>query len=111
MKTLKAQKPIAGNSIQITGGEPMLRDDITELIRIMKEEGVDHIQMNTNGIKFALSPETMRQIKTSLVLAIFTFRLMELLLELIQRTIGKFHIPFRICKKVRNDGCICANCD
>ena len=36
MKTLKAEKPIAGNSIQITGGEPMLRDDITDIIRIMK---------------------------------------------------------------------------
>jgi tetraether lipid synthase len=37
MKTLKAQKPIAGNSIQITGGEPMLRDDLYDLIKIMKE--------------------------------------------------------------------------
>ena len=54
MKTLKAQKPIAGNSIQITGGEPMLRDDLYDLIKIMKEEGVDHIQLNTNGIKLAL---------------------------------------------------------
>jgi len=31
----------------------------------MKEEGVDHVQMNTNGIKLALSPETMRQIRTA----------------------------------------------
>ena len=51
MKTLKSERPIPGNSIQITGGEPMLRDDITSLIKIMKEEGVDHVQMNTNGIK------------------------------------------------------------
>ena len=29
MKTLKAEKPIAGNSIQITGGEPMLRNMIS----------------------------------------------------------------------------------
>ncbi len=63
MKTLKAEKPIAGNSIQITGGEPMLRDDIIEIINIMKEEGVDHIQLNTNGIKLAMSPETMRQVR------------------------------------------------
>ena len=61
MKTLKAERPIAGNSIQITGGEPMLRDDLPALIKIMKEEGVDHVQLNTNGIKLALSPETMRQ--------------------------------------------------
>jgi len=65
MKTLKAQKPIAGNSIQITGGEPMLRDDITDIIKLMKEEGVDHVQLNTNGIKLALSPETMRQVRAA----------------------------------------------
>ena len=29
----------------------------------MKEEGVDHVQLNTNGIKLALSPETMRQVR------------------------------------------------
>jgi uncharacterized radical SAM superfamily Fe-S cluster-containing enzyme len=63
MKTLKAEKPIAGNSIQITGGEPMLRDDIADIIKIMKEEGVDHVQLNTNGIKLAMSPETMRQVR------------------------------------------------
>jgi uncharacterized radical SAM superfamily Fe-S cluster-containing enzyme len=63
MKTLKAEKPIAGNSIQITGGEPMLRDDIAEIIKIMKEEGVDHVQLNTNGIKLAISPDTMRQVR------------------------------------------------
>ncbi len=65
MKTLKAEKPIAGNSIQITGGEPMLRDDIAEIIKIMKEEGVDHVQLNTNGIKLAMSPDTMRQVRMS----------------------------------------------
>ena len=43
MKTLKAERPIPGNSMQITGGEPMLRDDIADVIKIMKEEGVDHV--------------------------------------------------------------------
>ena len=42
----------------------MLRDDITDIIRIMKK-GVDHVQMNTNGIKLALSPETMRQVRNA----------------------------------------------
>ena len=57
MKTLRAERPIPGNSMQITGGEPMLRDDIADVIKIMKEEGVDHIQMNTNGIRHAMDPE------------------------------------------------------
>ena len=41
----------------------MLRDDLTDIIKIIKEEGVDHVQLNTNGIKLALSPETMRQVR------------------------------------------------
>jgi len=63
MKTLRAERPIPGNSMQITGGEPMLREDITELIKIMKEEGVDHIQMNTNGIRHAMDPEAAREVR------------------------------------------------
>jgi uncharacterized radical SAM superfamily Fe-S cluster-containing enzyme len=63
MKTLRAEKPIPGNSIQITGGEPMLRDDITDIIKIMKEEGVGHIQMNTNGIRHAMDPEAAREVR------------------------------------------------
>ncbi|MDG7044513.1 MAG: radical SAM protein [Nitrososphaerota archaeon] len=56
-KALKAERPVPGNSIQITGGEPTLRDDLPEIVRILKEEGVDHIQLNTNGINIALKPE------------------------------------------------------
>ena len=63
MKTLRAERPIPGNSMQITGGEPMLREDICDVIKIMKEEGVDHIQMNTNGIRHALDPEAAREVR------------------------------------------------
>ena len=63
MKTLRAERPIPGNSMQITGGEPMLREDIVDVIKIMKQEGVDHIQMNTNGIRFALDPEAIREVR------------------------------------------------
>ncbi len=62
-KTLKAERPIAGNSLQITGGEPMLREDIIDVIKTIREEGIDHIQMNTNGIKLALDPELMRRVR------------------------------------------------
>ena len=62
-KSGTAERPIPGNSMQITGGEPMLREDITDLIKIMKEEHVDHIQMNTNGIRHALDPEAGRDVR------------------------------------------------
>lgn len=40
-------------AIQITGGEPTMREDLVEIVKLLKEEGVRHIQLNTNGIKFA----------------------------------------------------------
>ncbi|RUM47367.1 MAG: radical SAM protein [Hyperthermus sp.] len=40
-------------AVQITGGEPTLRPDLPEIIRLLKEEGVTHIQLNTHGVTFA----------------------------------------------------------
>jgi uncharacterized radical SAM superfamily Fe-S cluster-containing enzyme len=55
-RSLKAERPVAGNSVQVTGGEPTLRRDLPQIVRILKEEGVDHVQLNTNGINLALDP-------------------------------------------------------
>jgi uncharacterized radical SAM superfamily Fe-S cluster-containing enzyme len=62
-RSLKAERPVAGNSVQITGGEPTLREDLPQIVRILKEEGVDHIQLNTNGINLALNPGLARTLK------------------------------------------------
>jgi hypothetical protein len=62
LHTLRAQKPIPCNAVQLTGGEPLMRDDIVEIIEIAKEEGFDHIQLNTNGIRLAQEPELATKI-------------------------------------------------
>ncbi|MGD0476848.1 MAG: tetraether lipid synthase Tes [Nitrososphaerales archaeon] len=62
-RSLKAERPVAGNSVQITGGEPTLREDLPAIIKILKEEGVDHIQLNTNGINLALNPGLAKRLK------------------------------------------------
>jgi len=53
LRYLKAQKPVPCNALQITGGEPTLREDIVEIIKLAKRLGFDHVQLNTNGIKLA----------------------------------------------------------
>ncbi len=40
-------------AIQLTGGEPLIREDIVDIIKLLKSLGVKHIQLNTNGIKLA----------------------------------------------------------
>ncbi|WP_202319276.1 tetraether lipid synthase Tes [Archaeoglobus neptunius] len=53
VRIAKNMKPIGCNAVQLTGGEPTLRDDLIEIIKVIKEEGYDHIQLNTNGVRLA----------------------------------------------------------
>ncbi len=54
MKHLRKQYPYGAKAIQLTGGEPLMRDDLVDVIRITREEGFTHIQLNTHGVFFAL---------------------------------------------------------
>ncbi|NPA77060.1 MAG: radical SAM protein [Candidatus Diapherotrites archaeon] len=40
--------------VQITGGEPSLRDDLADMIRLAKEKGAPHVQLNTNSVIFGI---------------------------------------------------------
>lgn len=53
VRTLQRQGPFTPNAIQVTGGEPTFRNDIVDVIQAIKEEGITHVQINTNGLKFA----------------------------------------------------------
>ena len=51
-------------SVQISGGEPTVREDLPEILRIGKEEkGFSHIQVNTNGIRLAQEPGYAAKLK------------------------------------------------
>ena len=56
-------KPVGANAIQLTGGEPTLRDDLIDIIKAIKAEGIDHIQLNTNGIRLASDPTLAIRVK------------------------------------------------
>jgi len=63
VKVLRNMKPIPAKAIQLTGGEPALRDDLIEIIRICKEEGVDHVQLNTDGLRLGSDPELALKVR------------------------------------------------
>lgn len=45
---------LGGNcSVQLSGGEPTIRNDLPEVIRLGKTMGFTHIQVNTNGLRIA----------------------------------------------------------
>ena len=71
MQQTRAEKPIGSKAIQITGGEPTLRDDLTEIIRMAKEVGFSHVQIHTNGLKLADSIEYCQSLKNEKVDTIY----------------------------------------
>jgi len=65
------ERPMGSTAIQITGGEPTVRDDLIDIITLAKELGFTHVQLNTNGIKLAESVEYCRQIKDAKVNTVY----------------------------------------
>jgi uncharacterized radical SAM superfamily Fe-S cluster-containing enzyme len=62
---------MGSKAIQITGGEPTIRDDLLDIVKIASEVGFSHIQVNTNGIKLADSAEFCKQLKEAKVNTIY----------------------------------------
>jgi uncharacterized radical SAM superfamily Fe-S cluster-containing enzyme len=58
-------------NIQLSGGEPTLRDDLPEIIRTGKKLGLPYIQLNTNGLRLAEDAEFVWKLKDAGVSAVF----------------------------------------
>lgn len=43
--------------VQLSGGEPTVRDDLPEIVAAAKEAGCQYVQLNTNGIRLAEDEE------------------------------------------------------
>lgn len=54
----KGKRPL----LQLSGGEPSLRDDLPQLIRFAKELGCPYVQLNTNGIRLAEDEAYVREL-------------------------------------------------
>jgi 7,8-dihydro-6-hydroxymethylpterin dimethyltransferase len=43
--------------LQLSGGEPTLRDDLPDIIRFAKRAGCEYVQLNSNGLRLAEDPD------------------------------------------------------
>lgn len=53
LEQLRSYRPVPASAVQLTGGEPTIHKDFFAIVRKAKELGFSHIQVASNGIKFA----------------------------------------------------------
>lgn len=58
-------------NVQLSGGEPTLRDDLPAIVALGRELGFDFIQVNTNGLRFAHDPDYVAALKTAGLASVF----------------------------------------
>ncbi len=49
--------------IQLSGGEPTLRDDLPQIVALARKMGFSHVQVNTNGIRLGRDPDYASALK------------------------------------------------
>ena len=50
-------------NIQLSGGEPALRDDLPEIVQMIRACGFSFVQLNTNGVRLAQDRDYARRLK------------------------------------------------
>jgi len=58
-------------NIQLSGGEPTMRDDLPEIIALGRQLGFTFIQLNTNGLRLAQDADYVRRLKEAGLSCIF----------------------------------------
>lgn len=71
MEHFRSMKPIAAVMLQISGGEPTIRDDLPDIIRKGKELGFIEVMVTTNGVRFAKSIDFLEKCKDAGMDAIY----------------------------------------
>ena len=66
---LKGECPTA--NIQLSGGEPSLRDDLAEIIRLGRRYGFTYFQLNTNGLRLARDLDFLKALKAAGLSSVF----------------------------------------
>jgi uncharacterized radical SAM superfamily Fe-S cluster-containing enzyme len=59
---LAANRPVPVKALQLSGGEPTLRDDLPEVVRYAHSVGIPHVEVNTNGVRTARDPAYLREL-------------------------------------------------
>lgn len=58
-------------NLQLSGGEPTVRDDLPQIIRLGREKGFTFFQLNTNGLRLAEQPGYAEELKEAGLSCVF----------------------------------------
>jgi len=90
--------------IQLSGGEPTVREDLPDIVHLGKSMGIDYIEVNTNGVRFAQDIEFLRRCKEAGVDSLY-FSFDGLTAEVYRKTCGRDLLSLKVqaienCKEV-----------
>ncbi|MEM2913867.1 MAG: radical SAM protein [Candidatus Bathyarchaeia archaeon] len=68
---LRSNEPVPANALQFSGGEPTIRKDLPELVKMAKDLGFKHVEVNTNGLRLASSLDFCRALNEAGVSTIY----------------------------------------
>jgi uncharacterized radical SAM superfamily Fe-S cluster-containing enzyme len=71
MLQARNERPMGSKAIQITGGEPTIREDLLDIVRMAKKVGFSHVQVNTNGIRLADDVDFCKKLKEAKVNTVY----------------------------------------
>lgn len=58
-------------NVQLSGGEPCVRDDLPDIVALGRSLGFDFIQVNTNGLRFVRDPNYARRLRDAGLASVF----------------------------------------
>jgi len=61
----------AARPVQLSGGEPTTRGDLVQIVRMAREMGIRHIEVNTNGVRLGEDPRLSRLLAEAGVSAVY----------------------------------------
>jgi tetraether lipid synthase len=65
MQLLRDQKPVPVPAVQLSGGEPTMREDLVDIIIMAKKMGFPQVQIATNGVRIAHEPGYAQKLNDS----------------------------------------------
>ncbi len=67
----RAMAAVGPSNLQLSGGEPTLRDDLPQIVEIARQVGYSFIQVNTNGLRLASDKDFTKRLEAAGLSSVF----------------------------------------